>query len=131
MTGLDTNVLVRYLTRDDASQYRRAKAFLEATCTPEQPGFINSIVLCELVWVLKAAYGCSKDELESMLEKILLTKQFDVAHRDAVWAALQDYKQSPADFSDCLIARLNREAGCAETATFDQAAGTLKGFRVL
>ena len=131
MTGLDTNVLVRYLTRDDADQYQRAKVFLETTCTEAKPGYINTIVLSELVWVLKTAYGASKDELVTVLEQILLTRQFDVAHRDAVWAALQAFKQSGADFSDCLIDRLNRDAGCAETITFDQKASKLDGFHIL
>ncbi len=131
MTGIDTNVLVRYLTRDDANQYQRAKAFLEATCTEENPGYVNTIVLSELAWVLKAAYSATKDELVTVVEQILLTRQFEVAHRDAVWAALQGFKQSTADFSDCLIGRLNREAGCAETSTFDQKAGKLDGFHVL
>ena len=131
MTGIDTNVLVRYLTRDDADQYQRAKAFLEATCTEKNPGYINTIVLSELVWVLKAAYSATKDELVMVLDQILLTRQFEVAHRDAVRAALQDFKQGAADFSDSLIGRLNREAGCAETSTFDQKAGKLDGFHVL
>ena len=131
MTGIDTNVLVRYITRDDADQYQRAKSFLEATCTEEKPGYVNTIVLSELVWVLKAAYGATRDELVTVLEQILLTRQFEVAHRDAVWAALQAFKQGTADFSDGLIGRLNRDAGCAETATFDQKAGKLDGFHIL
>ena len=49
MIRLDTNVLVRYLTRDDPEQYRVAKAFIESTCTQENPGFIGPVVLCELV----------------------------------------------------------------------------------
>lgn len=131
MTGLDTNVLVRYLTRDDADQYQRAKAFLETTCTETEPGYINTIVLCELIWVLKAAYGATKKDLAGVVEHILLTRQFEVAHRDAAWAALRDFKQGNADFADCLIGRLNLEKGCIDTATFDQKAGTLDGFRVL
>ena len=81
--------------------------------------------------MLKAVYSATKDELVTVLDQILLTRQFEVAHRDAVRAALQDFKEGTADFSDCLIGRLNREAGCAETSTFDQKAGKLDSFHVL
>jgi predicted nucleic-acid-binding protein len=62
MNGLDTNVLVRYLTRDDPAQYRAAKSFLESACTQEEPGYINAIVLCELVWVRSNNSFCSSVE---------------------------------------------------------------------
>ena len=131
MTGLDTNVLVRYLTRDDAVQYRRAKSFLEATCTEANPGYVNVIVLCELVWVLKAAYGATKGDVVQVLEQVLATRQIEVAHRDAVQAALHVFRTSTADFADCLIGHLNRVAGCTATATFDQRAGRLDAFKLV
>lgn len=131
MTGLDTNVLVRYVTRDDPEQYRTAKAFLESTCTPEQPGYVNVIILCELVWVLKGAYDASKEEIIRTLDQVLRTRQLQVQHRDQVRMALEDYRRSTADFADCLIGRLNQDAGCASTVTFDQRAGALGGWRDL
>ena len=108
MIGLDTNVLVRYLTRDDAGQYRQAKTFLEANCTETNPGYLNTVVLSELVWVLKAAYGATKTELVRVLEQLLVTRQIEIAHREAVQVALRTYKSSPADFADCLIGALNQ-----------------------
>jgi len=131
MIGLDTNVLVRYLTRDDADQHRRAQVFLESTCTVENPGYINIIVLVELVWVLKAAYGATRAELSNVLEQILRTRQFEIARREVVFSALEDFKSGSADFSDCLLGRLNQEAGCTETVTFDRKATLLDGFRSL
>lgn len=131
MTGLDTNVLVRYITRDDPEQYRAAKTFLESTCTPEQPGYVNVIVLCELVWVLKGAYDASTEEIIRMLDQILRTRQLQVQQRDQVRTALEDYKHSPVDFADCLIGRLNQNAGCSTTVTFDRRAGALNEWREL
>ncbi|WP_423825156.1 PIN domain-containing protein [Salinibacter ruber] len=52
MTGIDTNVLVRYVTRDHPEQYRAAKRHLESSCTQEEPGYVSVIVSCELAWVL-------------------------------------------------------------------------------
>ena len=131
MTGLDTNVLVRYLTRDEPEQYQKAKTFLETHCTREQPGYISLIVLCELVWVLKAAYGADREELGRVIEALLLIRQVEIPDRDALWAALQAFRTSQADFADCLIGRLNRQAGCAETVTIDRRAGALEAFRLL
>ncbi|NBC18064.1 MAG: PIN domain-containing protein [Bacteroidetes bacterium] len=131
MIGLDTNVLVRYLTRDDAEQYRRAKTFLESRCTEARPGYVNLVVLSELAWVLKAAYGATREEIARVLEQLLVTKQIKVGHRDAVQAALQAYKTSMADFADCLIGSLNQEARCTGTATFDQWASELDGFEAV
>ncbi|MEX0746798.1 MAG: type II toxin-antitoxin system VapC family toxin [Rhodothermales bacterium] len=129
MTGIDTNVLVRYLTRDEPDQYTRAKTFLTSRCTPEDPGFLHPIVLCELVWVLKAAYKYSREEIAMVLEKLLQTRQIVIGDRDAVRAALASYRRSSADFADCLIGRLSSEAGCKKTVTFDEQAAELDGFQ--
>lgn len=131
MTGLDTNVLVRYLTRDDPEQYRAAKAFIESTCTQETPGFISAIVLCELVWVLTGAYAATKDEVTRVLDQLLRTRQLVVQDRDGVRRALANYSDGVADFADCLIGQINQEAGCAETVTFDQRAAALDAWREL
>lgn len=131
MTGIDTNVLARYLTRDDPGQYERSKTFLTSQCTSLDPGFLHPIVLCELVWVLKAAYKYGREEIAMTLEKLLQTRQFEIGDRDAVRAALISYRGSNADFADCLIGRLNRSAGCEETVTFDEIAGRIEGFRLI
>ena len=131
MTGLDTNVLVRYLTRDDPEQYRAAKAFVESTCTKENPGFIGPVVLCELVWVLTGAYDATKEDVARVIDQILRTRQLVVSGRDVVRRALSDYKEGAADFADCLIGQMNQEAGCAETVTFDRGAAELDSYRAL
>lgn len=131
MTGIDTNVIVRFLTRDDLDQYNRAKKFLSSQCTIDDPGFLHPIVLCELVWVLKGAYKYGREEIALTLEKLLQTRQIDVGDRDAVRGAIGSYRNSSADFADCLIERLNREAGCKETVTFDEKAGQIDGFRLI
>jgi len=65
MIGLDTNILVRYLTRDDEYQWRQASDLIQQN----QPCFITNIVLCELVWVLRGAnYRLSKDKIINVLE---------------------------------------------------------------
>lgn len=126
MKGIDTNVLVRYLTQDDPEQSRRAARYIEAgTC------FINCIVLCELLWVLESAYDYPKQVVAQVLEKILMTGEFQVEDHDLAWSALGDYRRTKADFADCLIARRNVAAGCGETGSFDKNTKGLTGYRLL
>ena len=127
MTGLDTNVILRYLLRDDPAQARRADQEIE------RGGrfLIDSIVLCELVWVLEGGYGFSRGDVVAALERILATAQFEIEAKDLALAALDDFKGSTADFSDCLIGRRNRAAGAQETITFDQSLKGLPSFRLL
>ena len=130
MIGLDTNVLVRYIVQDDPEQSRIATNFVEKRISSVKPGFINHIVLCEIVWVLKKAYGYDKIIIVSVLEKILQTKEFIVENAEVAWIALKEYEKAGADFSDYLIAVLNRFADCDYTITFDETAAKFKYFQL-
>jgi predicted nucleic-acid-binding protein len=127
VTGLDTNVLLRYLLKDDAAQAARAEREIER----DERFLIDGIVLCELVWVLETGYGFSRSAVADALDKIVTTAQFEIDGKDLVLAALTDFRRSTADFSDCLIGRRNRGVGAAETATFDRSLKGLEGFRLL
>ena len=131
MTGLDTNVLVRYLAQDDPVQARTASRFIEEQCSAESPGFINHIVLCELIWVLKRCYAVKQEQALQVIEQLLRTVQFKVQDPEVVWAALRQARNGKADFSDCLIGRINISHGCQETVTFDQAAAEIDGISLL
>lgn len=131
MTGLDTNVLVRYLTQDDPRQSRRANAIVAEAVASGERLFVGVVVLCELVWVLRGPYALDKAEVVASLERILATAQLEIDQKDLVRAALEDYRTGGGDFADYVIGRRGREAGCGQTATFDR---WLKGnalFRVL
>ncbi|MFB2835036.1 PIN domain-containing protein [Floridanema evergladense] len=128
MIGLDTNILVRYLTQDDEQQWQQAVTLIQQN----QPCFIANIVLCELVWVLRGGnYGFSKDEIIHILEAMLHSAAFEFESRSIVDQALQIYKQVRADFSDYLIGVIARQAGCTETVSFDSKLKEEKGFRCL
>ena len=122
MIGIDTNVLVRHLVQDDLSQSRAATQVITKQCTRDDPGFINRIVLCELVWVLESAYGYPKDTIVAVLEKLLRTSQLKVEDAQSAWTAFPMHQRGKADFSDCLLGTTNRIAGCDSTVTFNQAA---------
>lgn len=131
MIGLDTNVLVRFLVQDDPGQSRKATQVITKQCTRDDPGFINRVVLCELVWVLESAYGYSKDTIVPVLEKLLRTSQLMIEDVQAAWTAFRMYQKGKADFADCLLGATNRIGGCEWTVTFDQPASKLEGFKLL
>lgn len=131
MIGLDTNVVVRYLTQDDPAQARRANALIAAAVGKGERCRLDSVVLCELVWVLRGAYGYDKATILDTMERILATSQFDIGDKDLVRAALEDHRRGPGDFADYLIGHSNREAGCASTATFDRRLKSSDVFRLL
>ncbi|MBI2376944.1 MAG: type II toxin-antitoxin system VapC family toxin [Deltaproteobacteria bacterium] len=130
MIGLDTNVVVRYLTQDDARQSRPANRLLESL-TSHEPGYISLIVLVELVWVLEDAYGASRGDLAITVEMLLQTESLVLQEAESVWRALAAFRRGTADFADQLIAQLNASAGCGKTYTFDKAAARDAGMTLL
>ncbi len=131
MIGLDTNVLVRYLTQDDDAQAALASRLIETQLSAEQPGLIDAIVLCELVWVLETCFGHTRRELAPILRKLLAAEEFRVKARNQVVVAIQTYETTAADFADVLIGLHNQRAGCEATWTFDKKAARLPTHRLL
>jgi predicted nucleic-acid-binding protein len=131
MRGLDTNVLVRYLTQDDASQSRRANAVFERASAGGDRIHVDAVVLCELVWVLRTAYGHDRATVASTLAKLLEAAQLSIDDRDLVREAARRYSSGPGDFADYMLALRCRSAGCDTTLTFDRAHRASDLFTVL
>jgi predicted nucleic-acid-binding protein len=130
MIGIDTNVLVRYLVQDDASQAAIANRLVEHTLGPEKPGFISGIVLCELVWVLESAYGYDRAQVADALHRLFEVDRLRLEAPALAWRALDAYRVG-VDFSDALIALVNEQSGCEYTASFDRRAARLDQTRLL
>ena len=131
MIGLDTNLLIRYLTKDEASQYHKAKRLIEDAVANDERLLINCVVLCELTWVLDTAYEYSQPEIADALERIFDTAQFEVERAEEARQALGDFRSTKAGFADALIGRVNRALGATGTATFDRDLKSLETFTVL
>ena len=131
MTGLDTNVLVRYLTRDDPRQFRKAQEFLTGLSAKGETAHVSVIVLCELAWVLESAYRLDKPSIVGALRGLLDTVQFSIEDRDLVSDAVEEFSSGRAGFADYLIGIRNQAAACGKTATFDRALGSSPAFLVL
>jgi predicted nucleic-acid-binding protein len=131
MLGIDTNVLVRHLVRDDRLQYEKAERLIGREAREGRPVLICLLVLLELEWVLRSRYQLSKAEILSAFSAMLDSS--DVAFEDerSVEQALYSWKESAADFADCMIAARNLRSGCRATATFDTKALRVAGFVAL
>lgn len=123
MTGLDSNVLLRYLTQDDAAQAARATRLVERELSERAPGFISLVVLVETCWVLKRIYGVTPAEICSTVRDLLDTRQLTIERRAAVARAL--LRTGAGNFADALIADVALDAGCSRVVTFDRKAARL------
>ncbi len=122
MIGLDTNILLRALTGDDAVQSPLAARVL-GELTPDEPGYINLIVLAETVWSLGRRYKADRAAIVDAVESLLESQSLVLAERAAVIESLELARSGRLDFADAFIATLNRHAGCRATVTFDTKAG--------
>ncbi len=122
MRAVDTNVLVRLLTRDDPKQAAVADAFV-------QPGaWVSVLALAEATWVLVAVYDRDAAHVALAIEMLLNHQCLTLQDPEVVAAALETYRRRPAlGFSDCLLVELARKAGHLPLGTFDRDLGKLDG----
>lgn len=130
MIGLDTNVLVRFLTQDDPEQSRLASAAMDQL-TQERPGLICREVLVELVWVLEKSYKFGRAEISSVVSGLLATSDLVVEGADAVAGILSLYEFEGFGFADLMIRASSRRLGATTVLTFDRKAAALEGVVML
>lgn len=131
MIGIDTSVLVRLLVRDNDAQVRAAERFIAAHCSADDPGFVSRVVIAEVAWVLRDFYEYDRTRVAGAIRALLDVSELELDASDEVHAALREFENSTAGFTDCLIARTNASTGCEYTATFDRKAAKLAGFKLL
>lgn len=122
MRAIDTNVLVRLLTRDDVGQAAAADAFVRAGA------WVSLVALAEAAWVLTTVYGRNSGELATSIEMLLEHRELVLQDPDVVSAALDRFRKRPAlGFSDCLLLEIARKAGHLPFGTFDRHLGKVDG----
>ena len=128
MLAIDTNVLVRFLVRDDEVQFDKACRLIKREGAAGRPIFISLLILLETEWVLRSRYGLSKKRMLVALSGLLDTDDVFLENEPVVEEALFLWKDATADFADCLIGAQHRRLGCRATASFDAKALKLPGF---
>ena len=122
MRAVDTNVLVRLITRDDPKQVTAAEAFVA------NGAWVSHLALAEATWVLAAVYDLGAPEIMKAVGMLLNHKNLTVQESEVVSAALEHFQKKPAlGFSDCLLFEVARKAGHLPVGTFDRDLGRLHG----
>ena len=130
MIGLDTNVIVRYVMRDDPAQTKAADALIEGF-TARDPGYVSHITLVEVWWVLTRVYKLKDADVAAFFDNLLNTASLLTQNPDFVHKALRAVKTNHADFADALIVTVSADDGCTETKTFDIQAAQRAGMTLL
>jgi predicted nucleic-acid-binding protein len=128
MLGVDTNVLVRYLVRDDQLQFEKAQRLFNREVRRGEPVLVSLLVLLETEWLLRSRYALAKAEIFAAISALLDATDLAFEDEPSVEHAIYSWNNSAADFADCLIDARNRRLGCRATATFDRKARKLAGF---
>lgn len=122
MRAIDTNVLVRLLTRDDARQVAAAEAFIA------HGAWVPHLALAEATWVLASVYDRTPAAIASAIEMLLNHQQLTLQDADAVASAVEQFRRRPAvGFSDCLLVQVAHKAGHVPLGTFERTLGTMDG----
>ena len=122
MRAVDTNVLVRLVTRDDRRQVAAAESFVS------KGAWVSTLVLMEATWVLTAVYELTRAQISTAIDMLLRHRDLTIQEADCVAAALEQYRNQPRlGFSDCLILEVARKAGHLPLGTFDRGLSKLDG----
>jgi predicted nucleic-acid-binding protein len=128
MLGIDTNVLVRFLVRDDEAQFEKARKLIKREVVAGRRVFVNQLVLMETEWVLRSRYTVPKHQIIEAISSLLDSADVQFEDEPAIEEAVFIWKDASADFADCLIGVRNKRMGCRATMSFDVKAPKLQGF---
>jgi predicted nucleic-acid-binding protein len=127
VAAIDTNVLVRLVTKDDESQFKKARAFVEK----HQPVLVTQLSVLELVWVLMSRYNLDKERTCQVVRALLEMRELNIQAPAILEAALNTWMKSKADFADCFILETVMAASDSPLGTFDTTLGKLEGCKQL
>ena len=128
MLGIDTNVLVRFLVRDDETQFEKARKLIKREVAAGRRVLVNQLVLMETEWVLRSRYSIPKNQIIEAISGLLDATEVNFEDEPSIEEALFMWKETTVDFADCLIGAKNRRMGCRSTVSFDVKASKLPGF---
>ena len=131
MPALDTNILVRYVVRDDDGQLAAARRLIRRCVDQGQTLFVPVTVALELEWVLRANFGYPKNDTMDVLSSLLSAAELTFQSERALEVALHLYREGSADFADCVHIALAAQAQQLPMWTFDKRAGQISGAQTL
>lgn len=129
--SVDTNVLVRLLTQDDAMQAQAVDRLIARHRKKGELLFVPITVMLELEWVLRSRLEQSKAQLITTFSALLTMVELSFESEDAVEQALADFEDGNADFGEYLHLAISRKIGALPFWTFDRKASRTQGAKSL
>jgi predicted nucleic-acid-binding protein len=131
MKALDTNVLVRFLVRDDEQQSKAVYRKFKQTEADKEVLFLPALVVLETVWVLESVYKVTRQDIVNSLDQLMLMPILEFEAQSAIRSFVASARENKTDLSDLLIGHYARVVGCECVITFDKAASNLELFELL
>lgn len=131
MPALDTNILVRYVVRDDVAQLASARRLITRCVEEGQTLFVPVTVVLELEWVLRSSFGFVKEDIIQVVSNLLSAAELSFESERALEVALHLFREGPAEFADCVHVALASQAGEQPLWTFDRRAARIPGAKLL
>jgi len=131
MKAIDTNVLVRFLVKDDQKQAEIVRNLFKQVETDQGKLFISLLVILEVIWVLESVYEISRQDILGAFQNLLLMPVLSFDGQMALQAFIQSARSGKEGLADLLIAHVAVESGCSGVLTFDKKASGFKLFQLL
>ena len=131
MIALDTNVIVRFLVRDDEKQARAVYERFKQAESDRETLFVPLVVMLETIWVLQSAYEKSPNEVLDSIEDLRRMPIFEFEKDGVLQSLLADGRSRGSDLADLLIAHSAQSSGCDEGITFDKKATRIPFYKLL
>jgi predicted nucleic acid-binding protein len=117
---IDTNVFLRYLTRDDPSKYERCRAIFRKAIGGEIQITTSGMVIAELIWTLSSFYRVPKADVIEKVSVIVGTESLFIPDKDVVADALVLYARKNIDYIDAYNAVFMKYEGLSEIYSYDE-----------
>ena len=131
MKALDTNVLIRFLVKDDKQQAQAVYRIFKQSESKAEVFFVSTLVVLETVWVLESVYDSTRQEIIDTIDELLLMPILEFEAQSAIRSFINSARENMTDLSDLLIAHHAKYSGCASVITFDKRAAKLELFELL
>ncbi len=128
MRFLDTNVLIRYLTHDDAEKAKASFALLLRVERGEEVVVTSDIVIAETVYVLQSrTYGIPRQRIRALLEPIIESRGLRLPSKSLYTRAFDFFCSTGISFADAYNAAYMEARGLHEVYSYDTDFDHVKG----
>lgn len=131
MTGIDTNILVRFLVGDDTKQANKVYRLFKKAEEDKIELFIPLLVILELIWILESVYEIDRVDILDAISQLTLMPIFQFENLSAIQNFIPEAQESKFGLSDLLIVHSANTNGCETVLTFDKKAAKYKLFDLL